>query len=76
MEVSWAATREPAARIATCENFMVMIVIGDVAEYGKLVYVSVEGNSDEQEVYWQDVDYILEKPPWGPQVTSIFYAFR
>lgn len=39
MEVSWAATREPAARMATCENFMVDIVIGDVTGELKVVVV-------------------------------------
>jgi hypothetical protein len=29
---SWAATSEPAVRRTTCENFMVMCVVGGVIE--------------------------------------------
>jgi hypothetical protein len=32
VEVSWAATSEPAARTTACENFMVGCVVGDVVE--------------------------------------------
>ena len=32
VEESWAATSEPAVRRTTCENFMVIYVVGDVVE--------------------------------------------
>jgi hypothetical protein len=73
--VSWAATREAAAMMAICENFMLKDVVMELTSKGLLIgSLRVEWMEVmvEKETYQQERLYI---PQWGSRLATAVYAF-